>query len=181
MDESRPGHPTRLPLIIDQPDLAHPVRRIASLALTTLAWTIWLILWVPFLYKVASELGYDGKDFASTKHIDASAFFALLEILPWAIGLAVLLILIAAAFEHLRAAGYLSDKRWRPVGNDRLARDAALDPDNISHWQQARILYVEHGARGRVKNAYLSIEEAEQSTAATAKAPASVTYGSPSN
>ena len=34
MDESRPGYPTRLPLIIDRPELAHPVRRVVGVVLT---------------------------------------------------------------------------------------------------------------------------------------------------
>ena len=65
-------------------------------------------------------------------------------------------VLAAYVRERLKRLGNKPDTRWRPVGMDRLARDAALDPDNLARWQQAQVLYVEHGPQGRVKSAYTS-------------------------
>jgi poly-beta-1,6-N-acetyl-D-glucosamine biosynthesis protein PgaD len=153
MDESRPGHPARLPLIIDRPDLAHPFSRGAGLALTGCAWFFWLLLWIPLLQKILHDLGFDVPLFAFSQQIHAGSFFALLEVLPWAAGIALALVAGATIMARLRASGHFPERRWRPVGMQRLARDAALDPENIARWQKEPILYVTHGPRGRVMHA----------------------------
>ena len=45
MDESGPRHQARrLPLIIERPDLAHPLRRMSAVVITSRAWLLWLAM-----------------------------------------------------------------------------------------------------------------------------------------
>lgn len=156
MDESRPGHPTRLPLIIERPDLAHPVRRAVGLVLTLLAWGVWLGMWYVLAATIGHSLGFALPKLLMPSSVTLDSFQTLLRLLPYAIATAVAAILLAYVFERLKQLLGKTDERWRPVGMARLARDAALEPENIERWQQAQILYVEHGPQGRVRNAYTS-------------------------
>jgi poly-beta-1,6-N-acetyl-D-glucosamine biosynthesis protein PgaD len=153
MDESRPGHPTRLPLIIERPDLAHPVRRAVGLVLTLLAWGVWLGMWFVLITTVGRSLGFDLPHVLLPSAVSLGSFQILVRLLPYAIATAVTALVLAYLFERFKRHWAKSDERWRPVGMARLARDAALEPENIERWQQAQILYVEHGPRGRVTNA----------------------------
>ena len=69
------------------------------------------------------------------------------------VALAVLIVLGNFVKEKLKARFATPRTRWRPVGIDSLAADSALDPALLARWQAARVLYVEHGPRGRVVNA----------------------------
>jgi poly-beta-1,6-N-acetyl-D-glucosamine biosynthesis protein PgaD len=153
MDESRPGHPTRLPLIIDRPDLAHPVRRVVGFMLTLLCWGIWVGMWLVLLATLGYEIGFELPPFLTPQVISLQSFRALAHLLPYALAATAALLLAAYLFDRLKRRWAGPDERWRPVGLARLARDAALDPENIERWQQAQVLYVEHGPLGRVINA----------------------------
>lgn len=154
MDESRPRHQARrLPLIIERPDLAHPLRRMSAVVITPLAWLLWLAMWVPFLFALGRHFGYDLPEILFPSQISLATFLALLEVMPYVVGVAVLVYLVGALRERLKARIGRADERWRPVGIDRLASGAALDPEKLAAWQKAQILYVEHGPRGRVTNA----------------------------
>ena len=154
MDQSRPGHQAeRLPLIIERPDLAHPLRRVLALVLTSVAWTAWIAMWIPFLSALGRYIGYDLPHFSFASHFSLDAFFALLRVMPYLIATTMLILLAGWMREKYRAhIGYESE-RWRPLGMERLATGTALDPDLLDQWQSARILYVEHGPLGRVTNA----------------------------
>lgn len=154
MDESRPGNPTRLPLIIDRPDLAHPVRRFVGVALTLACWGIWLAMWFVLLANLGYEIGFELPSFLTPRAVSQASFLALADLLPYAVATAAALLFAAYAYDRLKQRWGSTDDRWRPVGMERLARDAALDPDNLARWQQTQILYVEHGPRGRVINAH---------------------------
>jgi poly-beta-1,6-N-acetyl-D-glucosamine biosynthesis protein PgaD len=153
MDESRPGNPTRLPLIIERPDLAHPVRRVVGVLLTLLCWGVWLGMWFVLFASMGQELGFELPRFLQPRGVSLSSFRALANLLPYALAAALALLLAAYLFERLGRRWRAPDTRWRPIGMDRLARDAALDPQNLELWQATQILYVEHGSRGRVKSA----------------------------
>jgi poly-beta-1,6-N-acetyl-D-glucosamine biosynthesis protein PgaD len=153
MDESRPGHPTRLPLIIERPDLAHPVRRVVGLVLTLLAWGVWFGMWFVLLATIGRSLGFDLPHILLPTAVSRESLSILVRLLPYAIATAVAALVLAYAFERLKRRWAKLDERWRPVGLERLAHDAALDPENIARWQQAQILYVEHGPGGHVSNA----------------------------
>jgi poly-beta-1,6-N-acetyl-D-glucosamine biosynthesis protein PgaD len=153
MDESRPGHPTRLPLIIERPDLAHPVRRTVGLVLTLLAWGVWFGLWFVLLATIGRSLGFDFPLILLPTAVSRESLRILIYLLPYAIATAVAVLALAYALERLKRRWARPDERWRPVGLERLAHDAALDPANIARWQQAQILYVEHGPGGHVSNA----------------------------
>jgi hypothetical protein len=79
--------------------------------------------------------------------------YSLLAVLPYTLAAAFAVVFYGHVRNQFRAHMPKSDNRWRPVGMDRLARDAALDPERIEHWQHEQILYVEHGPLGRVTNA----------------------------
>lgn len=154
MDESRPRHQARrLPLIIERPDLAHPLRRVSAVVFTTLAWVIWLAMWVPFLFALGRHLGYHLPETLFPSQISLATFLSLVQVMPYVIGVAILVFLASTLREKLKAHIGKADDRWRPVGMARLATGAALDPDKLALWQKAQILYVEHGPRGRVTDA----------------------------
>lgn len=157
MDQSRPGHQAeRLPLIIERPDLAHPVRRVSALVLTTLAWALWIVMWLPFFFALGRSAGYQLPHIIFPSHFGLESFFALLHVTPYLIGTVALIMLAGLTREKYRAhIGYESE-RWRPVGMERLATGAALDPAALASWQSAQVLYVEHGPLGRVTNASLA-------------------------
>ena len=154
MDQSRPGYQAeRLPLIIERPDLAHPLRRALALILTSVAWVLWIVMWIPVLSALGRHIGYDFPQFNLTSRFSMEAFFALLRITPYLIGTVALIFVAGLLREKYRAhIGYESE-RWRPLGMERLATGSALDPGLLDQWQSARILYVQHGPRGRVTNA----------------------------
>lgn len=154
MDESRPGHPPRLPLIIERPDLAHPFRRVTGLLLTILAWCIWLGMWFVLLATIGRELGLDVPEIVLPSAISLKSFEALAQVAPYAIMVACAMILLAYLYERLRRKLGKTDTRWRPVGLLRLALDAALDPQRIAKWQEMQVIYVEHGPLGRVTDAH---------------------------
>ena len=157
MDKSRPGHhaerPERLPLIIERPDLAHPARRVFGLVLTILAWALWVAMWIPFFAAIARHFGYNLPEIAFPSQISIDSFLALARVTPAVLGAAVLIVLGNFVKEKLKARFATPRTRWRPVGIDSLAADSALDPALLARWQAARVLYVEHGPRGRVVNA----------------------------
>lgn len=154
MDESRPGHPPRLPLIIERPDLAHPFRRMMGLLLTVLAWCLWLGLWFVMLTTIGRKIGYNLPEIVLPGAVSLRAFEALVHVAPYAVGTASALILLAYLYDRLRRKLGEGDTRWRPVGLERLARDAALDPQRIAAWREMQVLYVEHGPLGRVTDVH---------------------------
>ena len=83
MDKPRPRHQA-LPLIIERPDLAHPVRRAVSYALTALAWLFWLMMWLPFLAALGRHLGYNLPEIYFPSQISLHSFLALVNILKLA-------------------------------------------------------------------------------------------------
>jgi len=154
MDDSRPRHQARrLPLIIERPDLVHPLRRVLAVVVTTFAWLVWLAMWVPFLFALGRHFGYDIPEILFPSQISLDSFFALLHVTPYVLAFAAAVLIASYLREKLKARFGKPDERWRTVGMARHAHDAALDPENVERWQQAQILYVEHGPRGRVINA----------------------------
>lgn len=154
MDESRPRHQTRLlPLIIERPDLTHPLQRAFALFITALAWLLWIVMWIPFIAALGRHFGFDLPHVFFPSQISLATFFALLQVTPYAIGFAALLVAISYVSEKLKARFGKAGERWQPVGTARLASSAALDPERLAAWQAAQILYVEHGPLGRVTDA----------------------------
>lgn len=152
MDQSRPGHQA-LPLIIERPDLAHPFRRAFSIALTAGGWIVWLIMWIPFLAALGRHFGYDLPVVAFPSQLSLHSFLLLAELIPIVVVAAVLAMALRFLWEKLRNHAGFPDRRWRPVGLERLAHQMALDPQRLSTWQSAQILYVHHGDHGNVIDA----------------------------
>jgi poly-beta-1,6-N-acetyl-D-glucosamine biosynthesis protein PgaD len=154
MDQSRPGHQARrLPLIIERSDLTHPVRRLLAVVITATAWGLWIAMWIPFLATLGRYYGYQLPEFAFPSQISLDSFFALARVMPYVLAFAILIALASMLGEKYKARTSKNSERWRPVGMERLATGAALDPELLAQWQTARILYVEHGPLGRVTNA----------------------------
>lgn len=153
MDESRPGHPPRLPLIIERSDLAHPFQRMTALLLTLVAWCVWLGMWCVLLATIGRKLGVDLPEIALPSAVSLKSFEALAHVAPYAIAAAIMAVVLAYLYNRLRTKLGDGDTRWRPVGLARLARDAALDPQRIAEWQKMQVLYVQHGPLGRVIDA----------------------------
>ena len=154
MDESRPRHQARrLPLIIERPDLTHPLRRAFGLFVTILAWLLWLAMWIPFLAALGRHLGYDLPEIYFPSQINLHSFLSLVNILPTVVGIALALLTLRYVWEKIKPHAGKPDERWRPLGVDRLATGLALDPERLADWQSAQVLYVAHGPRGRVTDA----------------------------
>ena len=153
MDKSRPGHQARLPLIIERPDLTHPLQRVLALLFTSLAWLLWLVMWIPLLAALGRYLGYAVPEIVYPGHISLDTFLMLMRVTPWVVGIAVAIVMVSYLREKRKTLNRVSDERWRPLGMERLAAGAALDPEQLAKWQSAQVLYVEHGPRGRVVNA----------------------------
>jgi len=140
------------PLIIERPDLAHPLRRATALLFTLLAWAGWVALWLPVIGSLTAHFGLVLPWINYPGLLSLNSLSQLLDVFPLAIG-SVLLVLainglisrILRRFNKPQAHGF--------VGMDRLAAGMALDPDKLTTWQAARILHVEHGPKGRVINA----------------------------
>ena len=152
MDQSRPGHHP-LPLIIERPDLAHPVRRAFSYLLTAGGWLLWLAMWLPFLSALGRHFGYQLPEIAFPSQISLHSFLVLAQMLPFVVGAAIVLMLLSYLWEKLRKHAGFSDRRWRPVGLERLAHSMALEPEQLAAWQAAQVLYVRHGDHGNVIDA----------------------------
>lgn len=152
MDQPRPGHQA-LPLIIERPDLAHPVRRAFSYFLTACGWMLWLAMWVPFLAAFGRHLGYQLPEVAFPSQISLRSFLTLLEMLPFVAGAAIALMLLSYLWETVKSHAGFPDQRWRPIGLERLAHSMALEPEKLLAWQAAQVIYVRHGDHGNVIDA----------------------------
>lgn len=138
------------PLIIERPDLDHPVKRVMAVLATSLAWGVWLAMFIPFVLAVANRLGFEVPEADLPNRINLLSVDALLCVLPHVFVVVVALVLLGITMEKIRVSLPGSRERWRPLGMERLATGEALDAHRIAEWQSARIMYVEHGPLGRV-------------------------------
>ncbi|EXI69181.1 MAG: poly-beta-1,6-N-acetyl-D-glucosamine biosynthesis protein PgaD [Candidatus Accumulibacter adjunctus] len=122
----------------------------SAVVITALAWLLWLAMWIPFLFALGRHFGYDLPEILFPSQISLATFLSLLQVMPYVVGVAVLVFLVGALRERLKARIGTADDRWRPIGID---TGAALDPEKLAAWQKTQILHVEHGPRGRVTNA----------------------------
>ena len=158
MDKSRPGHhPT--PLIIERPDLAHPVRRAFSYFITAGGWLLWLAMWLPFRAALGRYFGYKLPEIAFPSQISLRSCLSLAQMLPFVVGAAIMLMLMSYLWEKFRKHAGFPDRRWRPVGLERLAHSMALEPKQLAAWQAAQVLYVRHGDHGNVIDASTTIPD----------------------
>ena len=158
MDQSRPRHKPGLEqrqqqaLIIERPDLAHPLRRVLALMFTLLAWGLWIGLWLPVLGSLAAQFGLELPWVTYPSQLSLQALRLLVGVFPLAVGL-VLLVLAVNGLVSCIHRRFNPPAAHRFVGMDRLATGMALDTGKLATWQSARILHVEHGPLGRVLDA----------------------------
>ncbi len=153
MDKSGPGpEPSRRPLIIERPELAHPVRRALWVCFTALAWCAWLVLWLPVMTSAAEHFGIALPWRYPSGERNLQVLQELLDVFPVAIG--ILLVVLAAN----GVTGWLYRRLHKPVAHrhvdiQQLASGMSLDERDLAAWQSARILRVQHSAEGRVIDA----------------------------
>ena len=141
------------PLIIERPDLAHPLRRVFALLFTLLAWGLWVALWLPVLASLAAYCGLPLPWAAAfPEAVSLAALWSLVGVFPLAIGLVILVLAVNGLYHRINGR-FSSVRKHRLVGMEQLATGMALDAEQLAHWQSARILHVEHGPRGRVIDA----------------------------
>jgi poly-beta-1,6-N-acetyl-D-glucosamine biosynthesis protein PgaD len=157
MDQSgsRPGHSPadheERPLIIERPDLAHPLRRVSAFVFTLAAWLLLLAWWFPIWGLVVGEFrALTGVN--RSQAAGALALHSLVELFPLAFAL-VAAALLANGLLGLIHKKLAPPKVKRSVGMAQLASGMALDVDQLAAWQSARILHVEHGEHGSVVDA----------------------------
>jgi poly-beta-1,6-N-acetyl-D-glucosamine biosynthesis protein PgaD len=126
----------------------------AATLFTIIAWCVWLGMWVVMIAAIGRKLGFDLPEIVLPSAVSLKSFEALVHVAPYAVGAACALILFAHLYDRLSRKRGEGDGRWRPVGLERLARDAALDPQRMAEWQTMQILYVEHGPLGQVTDAH---------------------------
>lgn len=148
---SRPGI-SRQPLIIERPDLEHPVRRALSVCFTALAWFAWFVLWLPVLTFAAERFGIALPWQFPSGERNLQALQELIDVFPAAMG--ILLVVLAAN----GVTGWLYRRLHKPVTHHhvdtrQLASGMSLDELKLAAWQRARILRVQHSAEGRVIDA----------------------------
>ena len=69
---------------------------------------------------------------------------------PVVAGAAIALMLLSHLWEKMKSHAGFPDRRWRPVGLERLAHSMALEPERLAGWQAAQVLYVRHGDHGNL-------------------------------
>jgi poly-beta-1,6-N-acetyl-D-glucosamine biosynthesis protein PgaD len=154
----------RRPLIISRPELQSWLRRLFAFIFTLAAWVVWLLLLIPMLWMAAARFGLHLPELHYFSRIDSVRLGQLLEIFPLA------LLVIISGLVLLLANGLIV-KLWRatrkaPMANpdmNRVVTDANVDSTKFSIWQSARIVQVEHGPRGRVKDIQVVLLEDKKS------------------
>jgi poly-beta-1,6-N-acetyl-D-glucosamine biosynthesis protein PgaD len=152
MDKSGPRPDAARALIIERPELAHPVRRALAPVFTALAWIIWVLLWLPVLAAVSDEVAVALPWATPTGYRSLEALRRLLEIFPLAVGAVVAVLALNGAAAWV----YRSLRNPKPrgdVGTHELAKALALPADQLAAWQAARVVRAEHSAQGRVIDA----------------------------
>ena len=153
MDKPGPGRQAaERPLIIERPELAHPVRRALALVITAVAWCAWILLWLPVIDYAAGGLGLDQFWRTRSGALSAQALRDLVSVFPLAMGL------LLAALALNGAIGWLYRRLHAPaahaaVDTHALAAGMALDEERLARWQAARVIRVEHNEQGRVVDA----------------------------
>lgn len=137
-------------LIICRPNLQHPVQRLASRMLATLAWSLWLYLWMPLVTLAGWALGLSA--FHDTMVVqgglqDLATF--LYRIGPITAMLCAALVLWAV-YNVMRFRGRERRRHRLPASVTQIAGGAGLRPADLLVAQRARRLYALHDEAGRL-------------------------------
>ncbi len=152
MGQPGPRHRTEvMPLIIERPDLAHPLRRLTAYVVTILIWCWWIVLWVPAFEVIAADLGWPVTFYVQPSSASFEALNYLLTQFPIALAvLAVLLISNLTITElYRRIAQRPPKKALIHAAQPRPSIDLAL----LNRWQSERILIVTHNQLGQIIDA----------------------------
>jgi poly-beta-1,6-N-acetyl-D-glucosamine biosynthesis protein PgaD len=154
MGEPGPGPGAARALIIERPELAHPVRRALAPFFTALAWIAWVLLWLPVLVAVSDRFAAALPWAHPTGYRSLEALRRVLEIFPLAVGAVVAVLALNGAVAWL----YRLLRKPQPhadVDTHELADALALPEDKLATWQAARIVRAEHSAQGRLVDAQI--------------------------
>lgn len=154
MDQSRPRPQTgKLPLIIDQPRLVSPLKRLVTGFVTLSAWMAWIFMWSPAYSNLLKAWGehVNLARFLKTQAPSVVALWYLMSLFPLAIGIIFSVLLVNGIISLFYRLLKKPKKRHR-VGLEQLAQANALNERKMAPWHAARILQVAHGDHGRVIN-----------------------------
>ena len=152
MDQSRPRHPTLIAPLIERADLQSARQRMLYGAVSLFFWAFWFYLWLPLLALMAWSLGLEQ---AYKYMIVLEGYRELFRLLGWYSMVILCLgggLLAWAGYNIFRFSGFERRCNALDVTVQQMARNFALDPDQIAKWQQARQLYAMHDGNGRVSH-----------------------------
>src|SRR3954467_4883771 len=154
MGESGPRLDAARALIIERPELAHPVRRFLAPIFTALAWCIWVLLWLPVLAAVSDRFAAALPWASPTGYRRLEALRRLLEVFPLAVGVVVAVLVVNGAGTWLHRFVRKAKPR-EDVGTQELAAVLDMPADKLAAWQAARIVRVTHSVEGRLIDAHI--------------------------
>jgi len=152
MDKSGPRPDAARPLIIERPDLQSRHQRVVSTGMTVVFWGLWVYLWLPLVALLGWAFGierfYD-------EMIRLEGLGRVLELLGWyALVITVLAgsLVLWATYNYLRFRGVDRRKAPHPVGLDRVAAFARVEPAQLLLWQQVRVMTILHDEDGFIES-----------------------------
>jgi poly-beta-1,6-N-acetyl-D-glucosamine biosynthesis protein PgaD len=154
MGKSGPRLDATRALIIERPELAHPVRRFLAPIFTALAWCIWVLLWLPVLAAVSDRFAAALPWASPTGYRSLEALRRLLEVFPLSVGVVVAVLAVNGAGTWLHRFLRKANRR-QDVGTQELAADLHLPEDKLSAWQGARVVRATHSDDGRFIDAQI--------------------------
>jgi biofilm PGA synthesis protein PgaD len=152
MDEPGPRPDAARPLIIERPDLQSRRQRVVSTGMTVVFWGLWMYLWLPLVALVGWAFGIE-RFYDEMIRLDGLG--RVLELLGWyALVVAVLAgsLILWATYNYLRFRGVDRRKAPRPVGLDRVAAFARVEPAQLLLWQQLRVMTILHDDDGFIES-----------------------------
>jgi poly-beta-1,6-N-acetyl-D-glucosamine biosynthesis protein PgaD len=154
MGESGPRPEAARALIIERPQLAHPVRRVLAPVFTALAWCVWVALWLPVLAAVSDRFAAALPWASPTGYRSLEALRRLLEVFPLAVGAVVAVLAVNGALTWLHR--FLRQAKPRgDVPTRELAAALELPEDELAAWQAARVVRATRSAEGRLVDAQI--------------------------
>jgi poly-beta-1,6-N-acetyl-D-glucosamine biosynthesis protein PgaD len=143
------------PLIISHPELQSWLRRFFAFAMTLAAWGVWALLMLPVLWMGAARLDVHLPRLEYFAHIDAVKLGQFLDFLPLALILVLLWLSVQLLYGGIVKVLRTKDKPPTNDATTRVTTNAKIDPVELSTWQSARIVQVEHGSHGRMQNVHV--------------------------
>lgn len=155
MGESRPGIEAVRPPIINQPRLQKLRQRFFYSTLTFVFWAIWLYLWLPLISLLAWFVGIN---LFYQEMMVQGGYQAFFNLVGW---YALVVLIIGSAL--LGWAGYNlfrfrgKDRRKSAENADKtdIARQFAVNIDQLNKWHRAKRLIIHHDEEGNIDRVHI--------------------------